>query len=320
VNPTLQEPTVGSEGGFHHEAFFYAGEKQFVAGAASFLGQALAAGEAALVVVNARKIDLLRQRLGPEAGPVRFADMDEVGTNPARIIPAWADFLQENAGGRLWGIGEPMWAERSPAEVVECQRHESLLNVAFAGQTDFTLMCPYDTATLGSEVIGEARRSHPVLRREAECWSSPEYPGTEALGGDFCPTLADPDGPMVEAVFEAGTLGALRSLVRRQAMEAGLGTQRAADAVAAANEVASNSLRYGGGRGTVRLWASGPTLICEIGDAGHIEEPMVGRRRPGRQRLGGRGLWMVNQLCALVQVRSSAAGTTVRMHIGGPTT
>jgi anti-sigma regulatory factor (Ser/Thr protein kinase) len=318
VNPTLQEHMVGSEGGFRHEAFFYDGEKQFVDGTASFLAQALAAGEPALVVVNAGKIDLLRQRLGSAAGGVRFADMDDVGLNPARIIPAWADFLQENAGGRRWGIGEPMWAERSPAEVVECQRHESLLNVAFAGQADFTLLCPYDTATLGSEVIGEAGRSHPVLRRESECWSSPQYPGTEALGGDFGPALADPDGPTVEAAFEAGTLGGLRSLVWRQAMAAGLGEGRAAEAVVAANEVASNSLRYGGGRGTVRLWASGPSLICEISDAGHIEEPMVGRTRPGAKRLGGRGLWMVNQLCALVQLRSSPAGTTVRMHIDGP--
>ncbi|MGI8873571.1 MAG: hypothetical protein ACR2KP_04455 [Egibacteraceae bacterium] len=33
---------------------------------------------------------------------------------------------------RLRGAGEPIWPERRPAELVECQRHESLLNVAFA--------------------------------------------------------------------------------------------------------------------------------------------------------------------------------------------
>ena len=31
-------------------------------------------------------------------------------------------------------------------------------------------------------------------------------------------------------------------------------------------------------------------------------------------RAGGRGLWIANQLCDLVQVRSGAAGTTVRLH------
>jgi anti-sigma regulatory factor (Ser/Thr protein kinase) len=28
----------------------------------------------------------------------------------------------------------------------------------------------------------------------------------------------------------------------------------------------------------------------------------------------GRGLWIANQLCDLVQIRSSAAGSVVRMH------
>jgi anti-sigma regulatory factor (Ser/Thr protein kinase) len=32
-------------------------------------------------------------------------------------------------------------------------------------------------------------------------------------------------------------------------------------------------------------------------------------------REGGRGLWLVNQLCDLVQLRSSAAGGVVRLHM-----
>jgi anti-sigma regulatory factor (Ser/Thr protein kinase) len=30
---------------------------------------------------------------------------------------------------------------------------------------------------------------------------------------------------------------------------------------------------------------------------------------------GGYGLWLANQVCDLVQVRSSPAGTTVRLHV-----
>src|SRR5665213_2055380 len=150
------------EGGFRHEAFFYADETEFVSGAIAFLRGAVQADEPALVVVSSRKIDLLRKRLKADADRVSFADMDDVGTNPARIIPAWIDFVKAHDGRRLRGIGEPIWAERSSDELVECQRHESLLNVAFAETGDFTLLCPYDTTALGDDVVAEARRSHPV--------------------------------------------------------------------------------------------------------------------------------------------------------------
>jgi hypothetical protein len=32
--------------------------------------------------------------------------------------------------------------------------------------------------------------------------------------------------------------------------------------------------------------------------------------------MGGFGLWMVNQLCDLVEVRTGEAGSTVRAHAG----
>jgi hypothetical protein len=61
------------------------------------------AGEQALVVVSARKIDLLRKCLRVDAGKILFADRGDVGTNPTRIIPAWTDFVNEHAGRTLRG-------------------------------------------------------------------------------------------------------------------------------------------------------------------------------------------------------------------------
>ena len=34
-----------------------------------------------------------------------------------------------------------------------------------------------------------------------------------------------------------------------------------------------------------------------------------------RRQVAGRGLWLVHELCDLVQLRSSPAGTVVRMHM-----
>jgi hypothetical protein len=44
----------------------------------------------------------------------------------------------------------------------------------------------------------------------------------------------------------------------------------------------------------------------------------AGQNHPG----GGRGLWLTNQLCDLVQIRSGDAGTVVRAHVlaGQPAT
>ena len=56
-------------------------------------------------------------------------------------------------------------------------------------------------------------------------------------------------------------------------------------------------------------------LVCEVCDAGHISDPLAGRRRPTADATNGRGLWIANRLADLVQVRSTVAGTIVRVHV-----
>jgi hypothetical protein len=51
----------------------------------------------------------------------------------------------------------------------------------------------------------------------------------------------------------------------------------------------------------------------EIADAGLINDPLVGRDLLHDLAETGRGVWMANQLCDLVQVRSGSAGTVVRL-------
>ena len=50
-------------------------------------------------------------------------------------------------------------------------------------------------------------------------------------------------------------------------------------------------------------------------DSGRIEEPLAGRGRPTPDRASGRGLWLVNQLCDLVQMRVLPAGNVVRLRM-----
>ena len=157
-------PPAETVGGYRHEAFLYSGLPEFLSGTLSFIRRAVSAGDPVLVVVSAAKIGLLRQQLGAEAGRVTFADMADVGGNPARIIALWQTFVQDNAGAaQLCGIGEPIGPDRSPAQLAECQLHEALLNVAFDAEAPLWLLCPYDLEALAGDVVDEAQRAHPFV-------------------------------------------------------------------------------------------------------------------------------------------------------------
>jgi anti-sigma regulatory factor (Ser/Thr protein kinase) len=302
---------------YRHEAALYAGEAGFVAAAVPFVRDALAAGEPVMVMVAGSRIGLLRDAIGADAAAVHFADMAVVGANPARIIPAWREFVAEQgAGGRpLRGIGEPIWSGRSPAELVEAQRHESLLNVAIPDTTPMWLLCPYDTEALPAEVIAEAGCSHPLVTEGGERRRSAAYRGPDASAAPFDAPLPEAAGDAAALAFEATSLVGLRSLVARQAGGADLDAGRTADLVQAVNEVATNSLRHGGGQGRLRVWREAGALVCEVSDAGRLEQPLAGRERPGADPHGRCGLWLANQVCDLVQVRTFETGTVVRLRV-----
>jgi anti-sigma regulatory factor (Ser/Thr protein kinase) len=302
---------------FAHEALLYAGEDEFVAGTAAFIREGVEAGEPVLVVVAAGKIDRLREELDGHAGRVLFADMAEVGANPARIIPAWEEFVEEHLRDDrpVRGIGEPISVDRTAVELVECQRHESLLNLAFADAPAWRLLCPYDTSALDDAVIDEALRSHPIVVRGGERTASDRYRGLAEIVRPFDAPLPDPPPTAEELPFDGDLLADGRHLVARRAASAGLPAPSTNDLVVAVNEILTNSVRHGGGAGVLRIWQADGTLICEVEDRGRIQDPLVDRRRPDPQHRGGRGLWMANQLCDLVQVRSPETGNVVRLHM-----
>jgi anti-sigma regulatory factor (Ser/Thr protein kinase) len=300
---------------FRHEALFYAGRDEFVDRVGAFIRDAVAAEEPVLAVVDREKIDLLRSALDGERDEVLFADMRELGGNPARIIPAWRDFVAEHAatGHRLRGVGEPIWPGRTAAELAECRRHESLLNLAFAEGRSWWLVCPYDVERLDPAVVEEARRTHPFVCEDGAARESADYYGLDAIARPFDDELPEPPDDASELPFRHGSLAPLRRFVARLAAD--LGAERRADLVLAAHEVVSNSLRHGGGAGRLLVWREPDALLCEVRDRGRIADPLVGRERPAFGRSGGRGLWLANQLCDLVQVRSFPEGSVVRLHM-----
>jgi anti-sigma regulatory factor (Ser/Thr protein kinase) len=110
-------------------------------------------------------------------------------------------------------------------------------------------------------------------------------------------------------------LSQVRALVFQQARAVGLSESRANDLVLAVSEVAANTLRHTKSSGTLAIWHDAEEIVCEIRDGGRISDPLVGTRRPPPDASGGHGLWLVRQVCDLVELTSDADGTTVRMHM-----
>ena len=300
---------------FHHEAFLYVGADHFLAGTTAFVHGALEAGEDVLVAVADPRAALLRDALGHDADRVEFLDLTAAGRNPARIIPLWQDWVDRHAsGGRGFrGIGEPVWADRTACEIVEGQQHEQLLGTAFGQGPAWWLLCPYDVAALPAAVIERVHASHPSVVDGDVRRASASYPhtGSEAAVMAADP-LEEPAGPVYERGFDMAALAELRDLVAGFA-EPVVGEGGAANAVLVVSELAANSIKYGGGAGTLRLWRDGASLVCEVRDDGLITDPLAGRRRPSLPAGGKAGLWIANQLCDLLQIRSAPGrGTVVR--------
>ena len=299
--------------GFRHEALIYADSDEFLACAVPFVSAAVEAGEPVLVAVSDRNVGLLGKELGSAAAEVRFVAIEELARNPARVVPFWRHFLDEHGGVAVRGLEEPMWPGRSPVEIDECERHECLLNVAFPATAPLSLLCAYDSSTLPAEVLDGASRCHRVIVNGDAARPSGAYRG--ASRDVYAGTLSLPPGEALAFEFDRDDLGEVRRRVEQAADAAGLGCRAGADLVVAASELAANSIVHGDGGGTLRTWLEGGRLSVEIEDAGRISAPLAGQVRPPITQEGGRGLWLANQLCDLVQIRSGTAGTTVRLQV-----
>ncbi|HLM84868.1 MAG TPA: anti-sigma factor RsbA family regulatory protein [Solirubrobacteraceae bacterium] len=304
-------------GAFRHELFCYAnGDHGFLGRTIGLVLDALAQQAGVLVAVVPARALALREALGAESGRVRFEDVHEFGRNPARMIPAWRAFIGEHAHdeGATVAIGEAVWRGRGAAEVDECERHEALLNVAFDEGQGWHLLCAYDLDRLDDGVIEAAQHTHPLLAVDGASHGNERYAYGHEPPGPFAGVLPAARGAVTQLAFSTADLAQVRSTVSAWASAQALALEPAEELVLAVDELAANSIRHGGGAGTLRCWREDDMLLCEVQDSGWIRDPLVGRVRPSAQATSGRGVWLANQLCDLVQIRSTPAGSVVRLH------
>lgn len=309
TGPSTTHPDAGD--GFVHEALIYRGRDELAEAVRQFAHEARHAHEPILAALPAAHLEWVSDALAPADG-VRLEAMEELGGNPARLLPVYREWVQEHDGhARI--VSETIWPERSYAETAECLRHEALMNVAFAGMPAAAL-CPFDGEALDDEVLGDVAVTHPFLRDGAGRRRSERFEDPERVArGERWPQRSP--SPPVHELGGSGTLGSLREAVSADSYLEALTPQRREDVVLAVNEAATNALKHGHTDWRLRIWNEGDTVVSEVSSASALDDPLAGRNRPGPEALSGRGLWLINQLCDLVELRSGERCTSVRMHV-----
>jgi anti-sigma regulatory factor (Ser/Thr protein kinase) len=139
-------------------------------------------------------------------------------------------------------------------------------------------------------------------------------PSPQPGGGGPLP----PPAPGAMSYTYTTDLAAIRAVVYRYAIQAGLPEQRAIDLVLAVSEVAANTIRHAKSAGSLKIWYDSEEIVCQIEDDGMISDPLAGRRQPSLDAMGGHGLWIVHQVCDEVDMHSDETGTTIRLHMKLP--
>ena len=298
-----------------HEALLYRSREGYGDQLAGFVHDAHAAAEPVLAVLPTGGLATAQRACGAHADGVRWAAMEEVAGNPSRLLALYADWITGHSG-RVRIVGELIWPGRARPESVECLRHEALVNHELAG-APVSLLCPYDAGHLEAEILTGAAMTHPWLiddagqRHESRLYDEPLV----VAAGRRWP-LDDPIEPVSEHRF-SGDLRSLRRAVAEDPHAAALG-RRLSDLVFAVSEAASNALKHADGTCLTRLWNTGHEVVGEVSTRSAIADAFAGRRRPPWDAEDGRGLWLINQVCDLVELRSRTDETILRMHVRCP--
>jgi anti-sigma regulatory factor (Ser/Thr protein kinase) len=132
------------------------------------------------------------------------------------------------------------------------------------------------------------------------------------------PSLSKPPAAAETLVYRA-EIASVREFITTRARRAGLPTDRVRDLVLAVSELAANTLAHTGGPGTLLVWCTDDDIICQVHDGGQLPDTQAGASRPGPDELGGgRGLWVVRQLCDRVDIWTGNSGTTIRTYMRRP--
>jgi hypothetical protein len=314
---------VSNDGTFRHWACIYDGDEQFLETAVPFLTEGMARGEPAFVVTTPANLELIGAALGQRAGEVDYAESAFFGRRPPQRVAAFYRYWRTHAAasarsggaGRVRILAEPVWAGRSGREIAAWARMESALNVTLA-PTSISMICPYDARSLDDDILADARSTHPALIAGVDSGPSPQYADPAAFVRSREPgPLADPPADAAAFRFD-GDLRALRRFITNRAAEYGVVGDRADMLVLAVSEVGAYLKGRPPGGAMVRTWEQPGAIVCDFRQpGGSIGDPFLGLRPAQLEPGDGDGLWLTNQICDWMEIRSGADGCTIQLQV-----
>ena len=183
------------------------------------------------------------------------------------------------------------------------------------------IVCPYDTRVLPASLLSDARRTHPTTfhpeQRHSDGYLAPEQ---------FLDAVPEPMPPVSGAPavrldinsrdVNGGVAPARHAVSAVIAAGGWSGLDRGDDLILAMSEIVTNSIRYGRGRRELRVWTDRETVTCEVSDDGNgPDDPLIGYRPPRPDTIGGRGMWIAQQLCDALAITRIGSSTVVRFAV-----
>ena len=134
-----------SQQSYRHEAFMWRDADDYASVLGPFVEDGLARRRGGDGRCRAAPCQLVarKPRFSGAQGEIRRHGQARPESRHESFPPGKSLLISTRATGvPVRGIGEPIWAGRRPEEILECQLHEALLNVAVDPKIPLWLICP----------------------------------------------------------------------------------------------------------------------------------------------------------------------------------
>ncbi|MDG6106184.1 sensor histidine kinase [Dactylosporangium aurantiacum] len=317
----MRSGAAAAHRGYFHETGFYGSDEEFLAMVVPFFADGLAAGEPVVSAFAPANQRLVRDAFGAGCG-IRFVDGEAQYLRPAGAIRGYramlADYVAAGATqirvagdvphpgvGALWD----WWA-----------RYEAAVNRAY---DDYPIwgLCPYDTRITPANVLRDVRRTHPHIATAAGHDTNPTFTDPVAFLAESRAGWRDPLEAHTPDVRLADPSAAqVRAAITAVAAGTGVSGEDVGGLQLSATEAVTNAICHGAAPVDVRIWAAPDRIVVAVHDVGPgPTDPFAGLLPIDESEIGGRGLWLMHQLCAFVSLHRASDGFTVRLVAAGAT-
>lgn len=301
--------------GLRHEACLYAGTDEFLRLTLPWVREGLQAGDPIIAVAHRANADALREALGADAGQVDLRTSESWYLSPARSFRGFIGFAAAHPEAKcVRMIGEPLWPLQWENAVREYAHYEAVFNV-IAQDSPIWALCPYGVNALPDHVLDHAYSTHPRVRTASASSANEHFVEPDDYCAHLADAMSDPPGA-TQMIAVTADLQALCTAIAEAAGDAGVEPQRVRLLMLAVHELATNALTHADGFATARTWTTPDSFVCEVASHGRsLSETTAGYVPVDPSSDRGRGLWLVRQLCDLVEVRSRNSRTVIRVHM-----